>query len=117
MKVPKVPSLKESCLFQNKKWMPIRIRIRKKSARIRNTGDDYVNDLFIIVFVHCIDIYADHCIQTSGSIDFKVYVDSVHTLQSTCIHILHFLLKLNLDLEKALKKQFRPPVWRRYRKT
>ena len=25
-------------------------------------GDDFVYDLFLIVFVHCIDIYADHCI-------------------------------------------------------
>ena len=24
-------------------------------------GYDYVYDLFLIVFVHCIDIYADHC--------------------------------------------------------
>ena len=24
-------------------------------------GDNYVYDLFLIVFVQCIDIYADHC--------------------------------------------------------
>ena len=36
-------------------------------------GDDYIYDLFPIVFVHCIDLYADHCsLSTNQQVSIQI---------------------------------------------